>query len=162
LAHTDLEKLASLIKGIKFAMLTTMEEDGTLHSRPMTTQDSDFDGVLWFFTRTDTPKVWEANQHRQVSVSFADPEKSKFISASGSATIVHDRSKMEELWKAPYKVFFPNGLDDPELALLKVTVQKAEYWDSSPTAVGRAIDFAKAYVTGDVSKLGEHKKVDLT
>lgn len=147
------------MKNIKFAMLTTVEEDGSLHSRPMTTQDIEFDGDLWFFTSASSPKVWEAGHHRQVNVSFADPEKSKFISASGSATLLRDRAKMEQLWKAPYKVIFPNGLDDPDLALLKVTVERAEYWDSSPTAVGRAIDFAKAYLTKDVSKLGDHAKV---
>ncbi len=159
--HPDIQKLAEMMKGIKFAMLTTIEDDGSLHSRPMTTQEVEFDGDLWFFTRADAPKVWEAGQHRQVNVSFADPGKSKFISASGKAQLVRDRAKMEELWKAPYKIFFPQGLDDPEIALLKISVEKAEYWDSSPTAIGRAFDFAKAYVTKDVSKLGDHAKVDV-
>ncbi len=158
---SDIQKLAEMMKGIKFAMLTTLEEDGSLHSRPMATQQVDFDGELWFFTKANAPKVWEAGHHRQVNVSFADPEKSKFISASGTATLVRDRAKMQELWKAPYKVIFPEGLEDPEIALLKVAVEKAEYWDSSPTAIGRAFDFAKAYVTGDVSKLGEHHRVDM-
>ena len=157
--QTDIQKLAAMMKGIKFAMLTTVEEDGSLHSRPMTTQEVEFDGDLWFFTQEHSPKVWEAGQHRHVNVSFADPEKSRFISASGVATLVGDRAKMEQLWKPAYKIFFPKGVDDPETALLKVTVEKAEYWDSSPTAIGRAFDFAKAYVTKDASKLGDHAKV---
>ncbi len=149
------------MKGLKFAMLTTVEDDGSLHSRPMTTQEVEFDGDLWFFTRADTPKVWEAGHHRQVNVSFSDTDKSKFVSASGTATLVRDRAKMEELWKPAYKIFFPQGLEDPEIALLKVSVAKAEYWDSSPTAIGRAFDFAKAYLTKDVSKLGDHAKVEV-
>ncbi len=157
--QNEIEKLSELMKGIKFAMLTTVEEDGSLHSRPMATQQVEFDGDLWFFTSASSGKVWEAGHHRQVNVSFADPEKSKFVSVSGVATLVRDRAKMEQLWKAPYKVIFPNGLDDPDLALLRIEVQKAEYWDSSPTALGRAIDFAKAYLTKDVSKLAEHAKV---
>lgn len=158
---SNVKKLADMMKGIKFVMLTTVEEDGSLHSRPMITQEVEFDGDLWFFTKANAPKVWEAGHHRQVNVSFADPEKSKFISASGSATLIRDRAKMQELWKAPYKVFFPEGLEDPEIALLKITVEKAEYWDSSPTAIGRAFDFAKAYLTKDVSKLGDHQKVEV-
>jgi general stress protein 26 len=149
------------MKGIKFVMLTTVEPDGSLHSRPMTTQEIEFDGDLWFFTKAHSPKVWEAGQHKQVNVSFADPEKSKFLSASGTATLVRDKAKMQDLWRPHYRVFFPEGLDDPEVALLKVNVERAEYWDSAPTAVGRVIDFAKAYVTGDVSKLGEHASVNL-
>lgn len=155
----EIKKLSELMKDIKFAMLTTLEEDGSLHSRPMTTQQIDFEGDLWFFTSAASGKVWEAGHQRQVNVSFADPEKSRFVSVSGTAALTRDRAKMEQLWKAPYKVIFPNGLDDPDLAMLQVTVQKAEYWDSSPTAIGRAIDFAKAYLTKDVSKLGEHAKI---
>ncbi len=158
---TEIAKLAELIKGIKFAMLTTVEEDGSLHSRPMTTQDVEFDGDLWFFTGAHAPKVWEADRHHQVNVAFADPEKSKYVSASGSATLVRDRAKIEEYWKPVYKTFFPGGLEDPELSLMKVHVEKAEYWDSPGNFVGRVFNFARAYVSKDPSKLGDHAKVDL-
>src|SRR5947209_3904698 len=95
----EIKKVAELIKGIKFAMLTTVCQDGSLHSRPMSTQDIEFDGNLWFYTRADAPKVAESEQHRQVSVAFADPDSSKFVSASGTAEVVRDRAKLEEYWK---------------------------------------------------------------
>jgi general stress protein 26 len=157
--ESDIKKVAELIKGIKFAMLTTIEENGALHSRPMATQSVEFDGDLWFFTRSESPKAWELQSHRQVSVTFADPEKSKFLAASGVASLVHDRAKMKELWTPVLKVFFADGVDDPELALLKVSVEKAEYWDSAPTSIGRAFNLAKAYLTKDPGALGEHAKV---
>ncbi|MDQ2711591.1 MAG: pyridoxamine 5'-phosphate oxidase family protein [Acidobacteriota bacterium] len=160
--QTDIKKLAEMMKGIRFAMLTTVEDDGSLHSRPMATQDVEFDGDLWFFTKEHSPKVWEASHHRQVSVSFADAEKSRFIAASGVATLVHDHAKMQEFWKSAYKVFFSEGLEDPEISLLKVTVEKAEYWDSAPTAIGRAFNFAKAMLTKDASKMGDHGKVQVS
>ena len=155
----ELKKINEIISSIKFAMLTTAEADGTLRSRPMTTQQVEFDGDLWFFTNADSPKVWETQQHREANVAFADPNKNKYVSASGKATLVTDKAKIEELWKPAYKIFFPQGLDDPELALLKISVTKAEYWDSSSTLIGRAIDFAKAYIKKDPSELGEHAKV---
>jgi general stress protein 26 len=155
----ELEKITEIIKHIKFAMLTTVEPDGSLRSRPMTTQQVDFDGDLWFFTAQDSGKVFETDFHREVSVSFADPEKGKYLSTSGEATLVTDRDKMRELWKPAYKIFFPKGLEDAELALLKVTVRRAEYWDSASTSIGRAIDFAKAYLKKDASELGDHAKV---
>jgi len=158
---SEIKHFAAIIKGIRFAMLTTLEDDGTLHSRPMATQDVEFDGDLWFFTRADSPKVSEASAHRQVNVSFADPDASKFVSASGTADLVRDREKLEQYWKPAYKVFFPQGLNDPELVLLKVKVHTAEYWDSANTKLGRAFDFARAYVTKDVSKLGQHAKIGL-
>jgi general stress protein 26 len=155
----SLKKLSDLIKGIKFAMLTTVEDGGALHSRPMATQDIEFDGDLWFFTRLDSAKVHEIHQDRQVNVSFADPDKQTYVSASGVASVVRDEAKIKELWRPAYKIFFPQGLDDPELALLKVSVQTAEYWNSPGSAVVRMFKFAKAYVTGDTGDLGEHGKV---
>lgn len=159
--NNDIKHLSDLMKEIKFAMLTTAEEDGTLHSRPMTAQQVEFDGDLWFFTRVDSPKVWETQTHRQVNVAFADTAKSKFISASGTAMLVRDREKMKELWTPVLKVFFPAGIEDPDLALLKINVQKAEYWDSAPTSIGRTFNLAKAYLTKDPAALGNHAKIDM-
>ena len=149
------------MKDIKFAMLTTVEEDGSLHSRPMTVMEVEFDGDLWFFTRVDSPKVWETQQHRKVNVAFSDPAKSKFISAAGIATLIRDREKMKELWTPVLKIFFPQGVDDPDIGLIKVTVEQGEYWDSAPTSIGRAYNLAKAYITKNAAALGDHGKADI-
>ena len=157
----DHKKLAELMREFRFVMLTTAAADGSLHSRPMTMQDRDFDGDLWFFTSADAAKVWEANRDHQVNVSFSDPHKNTYISASGTANLVRDRKKIEELWKPHYKLLFPKGLDDPELALLKVTVERAEYWDSPSSFLGRTFSFAKAWAPGNIHALGDHGKVEL-
>ena len=160
--HTDdHKKLAELMREFKFVMLTTAAHDGTLHSRPMTMQERDFDGTLWFFTGADATKVWEAKRDHEVNVAFSDPHKNTYISASGVATLVRDKAKIEELWKPAYKLFFPKGLEDPELALLSVRVEKAEYWDSPSSFVGRTFSFVKALATGSTSQLGDHAKVKL-
>jgi general stress protein 26 len=82
------------------------------------------------------------------------------VSVIGSAEVVDDRDKMEELWNPAYKAFFPDGLSDPRLRLIKVTVSEAEYWDS-PNKVASAIGFVKSLVTGDPSSMGENKKIEL-
>ena len=146
--HDDRAKLAELIKSFRFVMLTTVEHDGNLHSRPMTMQDIEFDGDLWFFTSANTPTAWEVNRNRQVNVSFADANKQTFISACGVASLVRDRKKIEELWKPAYAAFFPKGLGDPELALLKVSVHTAEYWDAPGSAVSRVFNLVKAIAKG--------------
>ena len=123
-------KLAALIKDIRIAMLTTVAEDGSLHSRPMAMQQVEFDGDLWFFTGQDSPKVHEIEHEFHVNVAFADPSAQEYISVSGRARLVQDRSKAEELWNPAFKAWFPQGLDDSQLALLKVEVDHAEYWDA--------------------------------
>jgi general stress protein 26 len=158
--NENIDKLQDLIKGIKVAMLTTAEEKGTLHSRPMMTQETDFDGDLWFFTRDDSPKVEQAEQDRHVNVSYSAPDKNVYVSVTGTARIIHDKRKMEELWKPIYKAFFHDGLEDPHLALIKVSVDSAEFWEGPSGIVGKLVGFVKAAL-GDEKAGGDNDKISL-
>ncbi len=157
----NIRKLGEMIKEIKFAMLTTAEPDGTLRSRPMATQATEFNGELWFFTAASAPKVEEIEQDHHVNLSYAAPDKNLYVSVSGKARMVRDRKKAEELWNPAYKAWFPKGLDDPDLALLRVGVTQAEYWDSSSSAVVHLVGFVKALATGERYHPGENEKMDL-
>lgn len=155
-----IKKLRELMKDIRFAMFTTVDAEGVLRSRPMATQEIEFDGDLWFFTRVDTGKVDDVRQYKQVNVSFAAPDDQRYVSVMGSAEIIDDRAKMEELWNPLYKAYFPEGLGDTRLRLIKVEVREAEYWDS-PGKVASAIGFVKAIVTGDHSGVSDNQKITL-
>ncbi len=157
----NLKKLNELIEDIEFAMLTTVEEDGSLRSRPMGTQKAEFNGTLWFFTKADSPKVDEVEREHHVCVAYSKPEKQHYVSMSGTAWLVRDREKIEELWTPELKAWFPDGLEDPQIALLKINVEKAEYWDSPNSVVVHLIGMAKAAVTGESYKPGENEKVNL-
>lgn len=156
-----IKKLRELVKSIDIAMLTTIAADGSLRSRPMGTQDIDFDGDLWFFTSDESGKADEVKSEHQVGVVYAEPKDNRFVSFSGKATLVKDRAKIEELWKPILKVWFPDGLDTPDLALLKINVEQAEYWDAPSNIMVTAISFVKALVTGTEAEMGENKKVNL-
>lgn len=158
---SDVEKLRDLIKDVRIAMLTTVDRDGTLRSRPMATQTTEFDGDLWFFTEHDSAKVGEIGREHQVNVSYADPKEQLYVSVSGTAREVRDRAKAEELWHPFLKTWFPQGLDDPNLALLQVNVHKAEYWDSPSSTMVYLYGFAKAVLTGKRPDPGENEKLSL-
>ncbi|MDQ3686664.1 MAG: pyridoxamine 5'-phosphate oxidase family protein [Acidobacteriota bacterium] len=160
--HSEsIKKLGEMIKDIEFAMLTTAEPDGTLRSRPMATQKFEFGGDLWFFTRASSPKVDEIEQEHNVNVSYAAPDKQKYVSVSGRARLVRDKNKIKELWSPVLKAWFPKGLDDPDLALLKVAVEQAEYWDSPSSTVAQLVGFVKAVTTGTTYQPGENEKLNL-
>lgn len=154
-----IKKLAELIKDIDIAMLTTVDEDGALRSRPMGTQQVEFDGDIWFFTSDETGKVGEIARENRVNVSYAKPDKQRYVSVSGTAHLVYDRAKMEELWSPIYKAYFPKGLDDPALRLLKIRAEKAEYWESSGL-IPTILAFAQA-MAGKEADLGENEKLHL-
>ena len=157
----SIKKLGELIKDVETAMLTTMDW-GVLRSRPMATQDFDFDGDLWFFTSLETHKVEEIEKDRRVNLSYAAPDKNTYVSVTGTATIVKDRAKIDEYWSPINKAWFPEGKDDPNLVLLKVDVEQAEYWEYSSGVLVQALSLVKALVTGEGGGAGgENKKITL-
>lgn len=156
----DLEKLRELIKDIDFCMLTTIDERGDLHSRPMSSNgDIDPNGDLWFFTGATSHKVSEIQDTSRVNVSFADPQNQHYVSVTGRARLVRDRKKIDELWRETFKMWFPKGKDDPNVALLRVKIEKAEYWDSPSSTISFALNFVSALVTGEEPDAGEHKQL---
>lgn len=131
----DLKKLRKLIKGARVAMLTTVAPDGTLRSRPMATLKAPFEGDVWFFTRATAPKAGEIRDNDHVNVSFSDGDDNRYLSISGTASLVRDKERLEQLWSGRLKNWFPDGKKDPDLALLRVRVDRAEYWDAKTAAM---------------------------
>ena len=156
--HEAIGKLKDLIEGIDFCMLTT-HNGGKLRSRPMSTQKFEFDGDLWFFTSDNTHKIEEISENSDVNVAYSQPDDNKNSSVSGRASIVRDRAKIEELWNPILKAWFPEGLDDPHLCLMKVEVEEAEYWDSSSSTLVQIAGFLKALATGKSIDGGDYGKV---
>lgn len=154
------QKLADKIKDIHYAMLTTTNFEGGLSSRPMTAQRMEVDGELWFFVSRNSTIAQEIRAHEDINVSFSKPEDSLYISISGRADLVDDIEKANELWNPAVKAFFPMGLADPQLALLRVRADHAEYWDSTSSRLVQAWKFAKAIVSGRPQKLGKHERLD--
>jgi general stress protein 26 len=158
-ADPGMQKLADLIDETSIAMLTTEEPDGTLRSRPLATLQMDSAGKLWFFTALSSGKVGEIDQHRKVNLSYANVGKQDYVSISGHARLFRDPEKMQQLWTRWVEPWFPEGVNDPDLGLLEVTVDDAEYWDAPASKTQRLFGLAKALSTGNTDKLGEHAKV---
>jgi general stress protein 26 len=152
--------LGELIKDIRIAMLTTVQPDGTLHTRPLATLEYRNDGELWFFTKIDSPKVHEAEEDARASVAYSDTDQNVYVAIAGTVEVVQDRGKAEELWTPMAKAWFPQGLEDPQLALLRVRIERAEYWDS-PGRAAYLMGVAKAALTGKQTNMGETHKMRL-
>lgn len=162
--YGDLQEVVDLVDEIRFAMLTTEEADGALRSRPMATlrmeiTDGGAGAYLWFFTAWSSPKVEETRQHHQINLSYARTDKQDYLSISGTGEVVRDEEKMRALWTPWIKPWFPGGLDDPDLVLLKVTVTSAEYWKAPGSAVKRMYGLVKGTMTGNTDALGAHRKI---
>ena len=155
------KKIAEVAKGIHICMMTTVNADGSMDSRPMAVQDEPFNGTLWFLTRVTSDKVGEIEQDRHVTLGFADPSSSKYIALKGKASVSQDRGKIKELWNAMYTAWFPKGEDDPQIAVLRVDVSEADYWEASSSKVVMMAKYAVAAATGGKMPVGEAGHVEV-
>lgn len=154
----ELDDLRDKIKDVKFGMFTTRDDYGMLTSRPLTSQQLDADANLWFFVSDEEAFTGQLAENPSVNVAFANVDDHLYVSVSGRAELLRDRAKAEELWNPMVKAWFPLGLDDPHLALLKVHVQSAEYWDTANSKMVTLFAMAKAAITGKPpANVGEHR-----
>ena len=139
-------------------MLVTRTTDGNMRGRPMALAEAEPDGTLWFATDRGSDKLDEIERDGRVVVTMQS--STKFISLSGRATPVDDREKIARLWKAEWKVWFPDGKDDPNILLLRIDGDTGEYWDNSGTSgVKYLIEAGKALLTGSRPDVGKDPKV---
>lgn len=161
LTHEEkIQKVGELIKGIKFAMLTTINSEGHLHTRPMMTLENEFDGILWFFAGKSSPLAEDLRTHTEVNLAYTQTHGLTYVSVAGKATLVDDKVRARKLWKPTCKTWFTEGVDDPNLMLVKVEAHSAQYWDS-PSSVGHFLELAKSLLTGSTYVGESHEKVTL-
>ena len=149
----DLAHVAQLIKDLPIAMLTTIDADGSLGSRPMAALEMDAHGALWFFTDLRSPKV----EHLRVAnLTFSDTAHARYVSLSGRGEIVTDRGPIEALWTSAAKPWFPDGPGSTNLALLKFVPDAADYWDGPSSRMVRAFGALASALAGKPVAQGDH------
>jgi general stress protein 26 len=139
--HEKLRWFREIIETIRVAMVTTSADDGALHSRPLTTLEVDAAGAVWFFTRASSSQAEDVQHTGRVNLSYVEPGGARFASVAGTAEIVRDVDKAASLWHSDYEEWFPGGADDADLAFIKVSVEKVEYWDSPLNPVAKLVEF---------------------
>jgi len=152
------EKVRSLMQDVPICMLTSVDADGGLVSRPMAATEVEFDGDLWFFSEAAAPKVANVAANPQVNVAFTGD--SMWLSLKGQADIVRDEAKKKELWSSGVEAWFTDGPEDDAIVLIRVHADSAEYWESPGKAV-TAISMLKTKATGGTPNVGENETVDL-
>jgi len=156
-------QIAKLLEHIDFCMFTTVGGDGYLVSRPLSTQAAEFDGErLWFFTSARSPKVREIAAHPQVNCAYVSKDKNVYVSVAGLARITRDAALIDRFWSDAYKAYFPKGRNDPNVALIEVSVRTVEYWDGPGTWIGKSIAFLIARVTKREEVMAENKLLRVT
>lgn len=155
----NISKVTDIINDAHIGMLTTINEEGALVSRPLAVQDVQEDGDLWFFTGRGTSQVSHIQADPRVNVSFG--RRTEWVSVAGTAEVVTDRAKIHEMWNQVVEAWFPDGPDTPEVCLLRVDSESAEYWTSPGGAAATVLQWVKSKVTHSRMSVGESGTVEL-
>lgn len=148
----SIETVADIIRDITVAMLVTLDAGGNPRSRPMGTQETPFDGTLWFFTSRDSEKVDDITRDPRVNVAYASTGSESYLSVSGRAQVVNDRVLARDLWSPILKAWF-DGPDDPDLRLIRIDVEHAEYWNTPGGKIASLFSLVKGAITGDGERM---------
>ncbi|MBD7956459.1 pyridoxamine 5'-phosphate oxidase family protein [Microbacterium sp. Sa4CUA7] len=143
----ELEKLNDLLGDFRFAMVTTRAADGKLTAHPLTVQEREFDGDLWFVINRHASTVEHIQRDPAVGIAFSSSDS--WLSIAGHGRVVDDRAKLQQLWNPALEAWFPEGPGDDDVTLLKVEAESAEYWDSPGGKVASIVAFVKQKVTGE-------------
>ncbi|PST83813.1 pyridoxamine 5'-phosphate oxidase [Pedobacter yulinensis] len=158
------EKNIAILKekaeAVRICMFTTLSKDeDELSSRPMATAKIEENGSIWFFTNEYSLKSEEISRENEVLLAYSNPSDNTYIAVKGKAELVDDDVRKAEYFNPFVKAWFPDGLEDPRLTLIKVTPSAAEYWDSSSSKMVVLFNMLKAVVTGKQPDMGDHDTI---
>ena len=155
-----LKKFKKLVNDINVCMFITNNEKEN-HTRPMATIEVEENGTLWFFTDNRSVKVEEVSANHTAHLVYAHPGKESYLDVWGNASIITDKQMIKNKWSPIIKAWFPGGIDDPKLALLKITPQDVYYWDAE---TGKMLSFLKittSAISGKQFSEGVHGKLEV-
>ena len=155
---SDAEKLWDLIDDNRTCMMVT-DGSGGLHARPMHAIPAEDRNEIWFYTRLDSGKSRELDADGEVCLCFASPKRNEYVSVTGHAQVVVDRAKIREHWSTFVDAWFPEGPEGGEVGMIRVNVEKGEYWDGESSSILAALKMAVASQRDETPDVGENRKV---
>jgi general stress protein 26 len=167
MAHTTLAheeavgKLKKMVNDVHICMFTTLTGACELHTRPMATAAVEDDATIWFFSDEFSDKTEELSREHTVYLLYAHPGKQTYVNIIGHCTLTRDKAKMDELWNPALKAWFPGGVNDPAICLLRVKAREAYYWNSNSNKMVVFLNMLKAIAAGEKYDEGETGKLNL-
>ena len=155
-------KFKELVDEVSICMFTTLDDEANLSSRPMITSSVDEEGNVWFFTNEFSEKISELSKDNLVHLIYSHPVKNIYVDVKGTCSVLIDKMKMKELWTSKLETWFPEGIDDPRLCLVKVSTETAHFWNHSSSKMGLLFQMIRSITKGDKYRENERGKLDLT
>ena len=161
--QAQMDTIQAMVKDIKYTMMTTRNGENHLNSCTINTTETSIGAKeIWFIGHKPSETVDNIKQNPEVNLAYVTQESDKYLSISGTAELVEDEEKLNELWSVMYNAYFEQGKDDPKVQLIKVVPHGAEYW-ANGNAIASAVKMAAAALTDNAveKSLGDNFSIKL-
>lgn len=155
------DKMKEMAEDAKLCMFVTAFNHAPFHVRPMAVQEVEEDGHVWFFSGADTQKNADIRLDNRVQLIFSNRPSSEFMSLYGTAEIVKDKQKAKDLWNVFLTTWFPGGVDDPNLTMIRFTPSEGHYWDTKNNKMVQSIKIAIGAIRGKMMDDGVEGEMKL-
>lgn len=153
------EKIRQIVKSTRVCLFGSSEGHPPLEVRPMSVQDVDAVGNVWFLSAASSFQNRQIGRHPQVQLFFANPGTSEYLSLEGRAFISDSRPLKEKYWNPLAAAWFKQGIDDPELTVIRVQTEHGHYWDTEYGKAATMLSLVVGAVTGAPVAAGKHGEV---
>ncbi|HYG14747.1 MAG TPA: pyridoxamine 5'-phosphate oxidase family protein [Bacteroidia bacterium] len=154
-----INKLQELAEDADIAILTSGLTNLPLSACPMSTRDVDEHGHLWFLSTANSDHNHNIARDNRVQLFYSNHSSSEYLSIYGTAEILKDRTKIDELWSSMAKTWFNEGKDDPNLTVIKVMPLEAYYWDTKTNKMVSLFKILSGAITGKENDDGIQGKI---
>jgi general stress protein 26 len=123
------QEISTLLRSIDVCMMTTIDSNGDINSRPMLqNKEAEYDGYLYFFSLKDTRKVRDLNDIPTISLTYQDKEGTLFLQAHGEGEIVDSIEAMTPHWDKKLNLWWHEQEHTPGMCMIRVKVAWIRYW----------------------------------
>jgi len=133
-----LDKLKEMAEGIRICMMSTSLDERPIPTRPMTIQEVDSNGILWFISNKNSDKNYDLRKDSETQLIFSNNGGNEYLSVYGTAEIYTDQASIDDKWSKLANAWF-DGKHDPEVSIIGVRPTSVYYWD---TKHGKFVDMA--------------------
>ena len=132
--NKSLEDVSKRMAGIDIAILSTHTENGQIANRPMSNNgDVRYDGTTYYFTFEQARTVADIHANPKVALGFTSQggifSEAIYVAVEGKAELIRDKAIFKAHWTSDLDRWFVNGVDTPNLVLIKVQATRITYWD---------------------------------
>jgi general stress protein 26 len=143
-----IEKMKALVKAEAICHFVSNLSRIPLNTRPMAVLEVDDNGNFWFFSAKDSDKNHDIHANNNVQLFFCNHGDAEYLTVFGKAWVVEDKQRIKDLWIPMAKSWFQEGVDDPQLTLIKVVPEEAYYWDTRNNKIVSMLKILTSIVSG--------------